>query len=173
MSIYVVKSMFVKIGDYPGVTTDYCGYTYGVQQITLKPQLRCFNHDVKDIQIVDSFGVKYFKPNLSTDYRIYGGRNVEPGESPWTVFIKYDNLFNTNLFSFCTGSIINKRWIITAAHCNSGTGNKPVYPRIRVFVGNGEHREDRTIHLVSIDKIYRHPSFKKINSDNTILHYIS
>ena len=39
-------------------------------------------------------------------------RNSTQGEIPWAVLV-----FNLAQFSVCTGSILNERWVLTAAHC--------------------------------------------------------
>lgn len=43
--------------------------------------------------------------------KIIGGMEAEVGEFPWQVSIQARNEH------FCGGSIINKWWIVTAAHC--------------------------------------------------------
>ncbi|XP_035662350.1 uncharacterized protein LOC118406418 isoform X2 [Branchiostoma floridae] len=50
-----------------------------------------------------------------SDGFIVGGTEVEPGAFPWQAML-WDIRPTRNRF-FCSGSLINKRWVITAAHC--------------------------------------------------------
>ncbi|XP_026471998.1 chymotrypsin-2-like [Ctenocephalides felis] len=43
--------------------------------------------------------------------RIVGGENADDASAPYQVSLQFKN------FHFCGGSILNKYWIITAAHC--------------------------------------------------------
>ena len=48
---------------------------------------------------------------LTPSPRIVGGNNAFPGQWPWQVFVFYKG------GHLCGGSIINKQWIVSAAHC--------------------------------------------------------
>ncbi|KAG8448424.1 hypothetical protein GDO86_015499 [Hymenochirus boettgeri] len=49
---------------------------------------------------------------VDQNVRIVGGTNSLKGEFPWQV-----HLVNQNKLGFCGGSIVNDKWIVTAAHC--------------------------------------------------------
>lgn len=73
--------------------------------------------------------------------RIVGGENTDIGEFPWQVHFRK----KADLKGFCGGSIINKDFVLTAAHCFSGhqaesqgTGNKG-----GIFVALGAHETER------------------------------
>ena len=48
------------------------------------------------------------------DQRIYGGVPAVPGQFPWQVALIIDNMY------FCGGSLISKKWVLTAAQCVEG-----------------------------------------------------
>lgn len=48
--------------------------------------------------------------------RIVGGERARPSELPWQVGFRYDGPYSrTNIF--CGGTLIDKKWVVTAAHC--------------------------------------------------------
>ncbi|XP_004685908.1 PREDICTED: coagulation factor IX [Condylura cristata] len=61
--------------------------------------------------------------------RIVGGENAKPGQFPWQV------LLNGKINAFCGGSIINEKWIVTAAHC--------IEPGVNITVVAGEHNTEK------------------------------
>ncbi len=45
--------------------------------------------------------------------KIVGGKIAEQGQSPWTVLL-WDKV---KAKPFCGGVLLNRRWVVTAAHC--------------------------------------------------------
>ncbi|XP_066213176.1 coagulation factor IX isoform X1 [Saccopteryx leptura] len=64
--------------------------------------------------------------------RIVGGESAKPGQFPWQV------LLTDKIDAFCGGSIINEKWVITAAHC--------IKPGVKITVVAGEHNTEKEEH---------------------------
>uniref|UniRef100_A0A915Q0R3 Peptidase S1 domain-containing protein n=1 Tax=Setaria digitata TaxID=48799 RepID=A0A915Q0R3_9BILA len=47
----------------------------------------------------------------NTQFKIMGGENVAPGEMPWAIALFYRRVY------YCTGTLISRKHVITAAHC--------------------------------------------------------
>ncbi|XP_012881416.1 PREDICTED: coagulation factor IX [Dipodomys ordii] len=60
--------------------------------------------------------------------RVVGGADAKPGQFPWQV------LLNGKIPAFCGGSIINEKWVVTAAHC--------IEPGDKIEVVAGEYNID-------------------------------
>jgi len=78
---------------------------------------------------------------------IVGGEPAEPGEYPFQVRL-YETLDDD--IGFCGGSIIDKQWILTAAHCLLDTDS--------VVVGFGDVDRTKTTKIES-EKIIVHPDY--------------
>ncbi len=78
---------------------------------------------------------------------IVGGAPAEPGKYPWQVRL-YESMDDE--IGFCGGSIIDKQWILTAAHCLLDTDS--------VVVGFGDVDRTKTTKIES-EKIFVHPDY--------------
>ena len=56
--------------------------------------------------------------------KIYGGRYAEPNEFPWLAMLRTE-FKNIGNFS-CGASIINEKWLLTAAHCVYDESHTPM-----------------------------------------------
>ncbi|KAF0288616.1 Trypsin [Amphibalanus amphitrite] len=97
---------------------------------------------------------------VQTNVRIVGGEVVPRKALPWMVGI-------TSLIGrgpYCGGSIINERFILTAAHC---VKNREA-SRISVLVRKYKRYRDEDQIRFYVKQIIKHPDYNKIRSDSDI-----
>ncbi|XP_066038308.1 coagulation factor IX [Chamaea fasciata] len=90
-------------------------------------------------------------PVLRTGTRVVGGSDSLKGEVPWQVL-----LVNSEGLGFCGASIINEKWVVTAAHCL-----KPEYTHNLTAVA-GEHdvrSDDHTEQRRKVVRLLPHPTY--------------
>ncbi|KAM6124858.1 coagulation factor IX [Phoenicopterus ruber ruber] len=88
-------------------------------------------------------------PIIKTGTRVVGGSESTRGEVPWQV-----HLVNSNGVGFCGASIINEKWVVTAAHC--------LRPGDDVTAVAGEYNtneDDSTEQWRKVVKILPHPTY--------------
>jgi len=90
----------------------------------------------------------HFAANTNSNGYIVGGYNAQRGSLPWQVSIQ-------TYGHFCGGTIINKRWILTAAHCFTKGSNG-------VKIVAGEHNlryTDGSEQKISVVRHFTHPQY--------------
>lgn len=94
--------------------------------------------------------------------RIVGGKNAKKGQFPYQISLRHI-LYRHH---FCGGSILNSRFLITAAHCTKGMNSDPRY----VYAVVGARHLSSGIE-VKLDKIFRHEAFdsRELVNDVTLL----
>lgn len=108
------------------------------------------------LDVPSSVNTTIFFPEY--DHRIVGGRLAKLGEAPHQVSLRY----RAYDFHFCGGSIINNRWILTAAHCVSNfRPNQLEIVAGNLQLGFGGRR-------YKVDKIVAHNGFKYSTVENDI-----
>ncbi|XP_063337907.1 serine protease 27-like [Pelmatolapia mariae] len=96
--------------------------------------------------------------------RIVGGEDAPPGHWPWQVSVQ---LFGEH---FCGGSLINKEWVMSAAHCFSGCVTQTSTPSgLKVSLGlqslQGENPNKVSRNVV---KIILYPNYDSMTNNNDI-----
>ncbi|XP_058238260.1 chymotrypsin A-like [Hemibagrus wyckioides] len=110
------------------------------------------------INTVLGCGVPAIPPVISSYSMIVNGEEAVPHSWPWQV-----SLQDVKGFHFCSGSLINDWWVLSAAHCNVRTSHHVVL---------GEHNRSadiEDIQVLRIDKVIKHPRFNSFTLDNDIL----
>ncbi|CAH1274514.1 F2 [Branchiostoma lanceolatum] len=95
---------------------------------------------------------------------VVGGMEVDPGAFPWQAML-WDIRPARNRF-FCSGSLLNGRWVITAAHCILETEVR----RDDFIVRLGRHTTRRGVfeRTERVDEIIVHPYFNGYTYDSDI-----
>ena len=90
--------------------------------------------------------------------RIIGGNHAKPGQYPYQVSIQIPD--NQGVyFHDCTGSIIDKRWILTVAQCFISKLNNKYNLKIKTGRHNISEVHEVYEQIADIDEIFQHNSF--------------
>ncbi|TRY94764.1 hypothetical protein DNTS_021633 [Danionella cerebrum] len=95
----------------------------------------------------------------SADEKIIGGYECSPNSQPWQIYLTYDNGVR-----WCGASLINERWVVSAAHCYVSAD--------RLTVHLGEHSitvEEGTEQRIGAEKVITHPKYNDFTYDNDFM----
>jgi len=107
----------------------------------------------------ESCGQRFFEDRFPSHAEshgyIVGGSEARKGSIPWQVSLQ------RNAFHFCGGAILNKRWILTAAHCVDTVSR----PGLQVVAGMHYRNFDYgNNQRVGVDKIVVPPNYSSQRS---------
>nr|P35037.5 RecName: Full=Trypsin-3; Flags: Precursor [Anopheles gambiae] len=92
------------------------------------------------------------RPKYDVGHRIVGGFEIDVSETPYQVSLQY---FNSHR---CGGSVLNSKWILTAAHCTVNLQPSSLAVRL----GSSRHASGGTV--VRVARVLEHPNY----DDSTI-----
>ncbi|KAM4531410.1 trypsin-like [Odontesthes bonariensis] len=96
--------------------------------------------------------------NTKADTRIVGGEDAPAGSWPWQASLHSGS-------HFCGGSLINNRWILTAAHCFPSTSTSG----LRIYLGRDTQQSLNPNEVSrSVSEIIKHPNYNEETNDNDI-----
>jgi len=102
----------------------------------------------------------YYSGDSKSAGYVVGGSNALRGSLPWQVSIQ-QTAYN---FHFCGGTIIGKRWILTAAHCFT-SGSRGV----AIVAGEHKlHRSEGSEQKIKVLKHFTHPQYGARSQKNDI-----
>ncbi|CAG2163075.1 unnamed protein product [Oppiella nova] len=126
-----VESIHAKIGTYEGITDQRCGQSSHKLNY-LQTCVRCVN-----------------RKGGQRSQKLIGAESAGVGEFPWIVSFQS----NKTKHHFCSGSLLNANWILTAAHCFKGHRKVDTF-----YMRTGSH-EISSGYVERAHKYYLHPKY--------------
>ncbi len=121
---------------------------------------KTINKAIADAQVFSTSRMqRIMEHSLKFEPRIVGGRETEIGNYPWMVSFAYYGQ-NGKLKSFCGGSLVDKKWVLTAAHCEIQSTDVVIIGRHDLTQGNGT--------VVNIRRFVPHEQYNSNTSDKDI-----
>ncbi|XP_077967718.1 trypsin-like [Styela clava] len=132
-------------------------YLYPPDSFVLPAMLLELKHEIVLEEKNDDFSSSKFRSGLK-NARILGGKNAE--NWPWMIYL------SQNGKHICGGTLINSKWIVTAAHCiafpNEPERYKVILGEHNITTFSGNQR------MSNIASIRRHKKFNAVNYDHDI-----
>ncbi|XP_077983222.1 tryptase beta-2-like [Glandiceps talaboti] len=95
--------------------------------------------------------------------RIYGGSDAKKGKWPWMAALFH---FDRKRI-FCGGVLLNRQWVITAAHCIQSS--KVTRDIIRIYLGKYyTQKPDQEEREFKVEEVHTHPNYDMSTFDSDI-----
>uniref|UniRef100_A0A7M5X943 Uncharacterized protein n=1 Tax=Clytia hemisphaerica TaxID=252671 RepID=A0A7M5X943_9CNID len=91
--------------------------------------------------------------------RVVGGQDAKAHSWPWQIGLHRNGGF------MCGGSIINSRWVVTAAHCVHRRNAR----EFKVKLGDHDRRRNEGEQFIQVSKIITHQGYGRLNNDIALL----
>ncbi|XP_042677594.1 chymotrypsin-like protease CTRL-1 [Centrocercus urophasianus] len=108
---------------------------------------------------VSGCGEPQISPSVRYSERIINGQNAVSGSWPWQV-----SLQTRSGSHFCGGSLINKNWVVTAAHCEFNPSSHVV-----VLGEYNLNSQSESVQVKTVSKAVTHPNWNAYTLNNDIM----
>lgn len=103
-----------------------------------------------------------------TGSKIIGGTEAPKNEWPWMAGVLHSGDPSNYYAQFCGGSVIDKNWVVTAAHCIKEGSNQELMPAdIEVLVGAHDLNTNEGTRI-RVKRIILHPDYNSSTYNNDI-----
>lgn len=120
-----------------------------------------YNRGVKCVVSIDQPRMPQCQCGIRKSPRIVGGTEAKPNSIPWQALLRR----RSDLSHFCGGSMIDNRFILTAAHCVLGRTKDDI---IVTMAEHDKLTDDPISKNFIVDVIHSHPSYNSATEDSDI-----
>lgn len=101
--------------------------------------------------------------------RIYGGQNSSIGAYPWVAALGYASTGVSEVQFHCSGSLINERYILTAAHCLD-PGTLKGRRLVEIRLGDWDLLTEADCEVMERGNMECAPPFRRVTMETAIIH---